>query len=68
MARGGEHQIAREELRLMKAAGIGWARTAFDHLGRPRPVALKNGRGTMQIRESILYLVGPENVVVTPVE
>ncbi|MBT7298548.1 MAG: hypothetical protein HN849_03500 [Victivallales bacterium] len=52
----------------MKAAGIGWARTAFDHLGRPRPVALKNGRATIEINESILYLVGPESVVVTPVE
>ncbi|MBT7298544.1 MAG: hypothetical protein HN849_03480 [Victivallales bacterium] len=41
---------------------------AFDHLGRPRPVALKNGGATIEINESILYLVGPESVVVTPVE
>jgi hypothetical protein len=36
LSRGGEHDIAQNELRLMKAAGIGWARSDFDWSGVER--------------------------------
>lgn len=39
---------------------------AFDHLGQPKPLTLRKGQATVEIGESILYLVGPTEVVLTP--
>ena len=36
ISRGDEHQIARQELKLMRKAGIGWVRTDFDWSGVER--------------------------------
>ncbi|MHC4178531.1 MAG: endonuclease/exonuclease/phosphatase family protein, partial [Planctomycetota bacterium] len=36
ISRGGEHRIARQELKLMRSAGIGWVRTDFDWSGVER--------------------------------
>ena len=36
VSRGGEHAIARDAFRRMKAAGIGWVRTDFDWSGVER--------------------------------
>ena len=37
---------------------------AFDHLGQAKTVALTEGRATLELSESILYLVGPESVTI----
>lgn len=36
VSRGDEHQVARQELKLMRSAGIGWVRTDFDWSGVER--------------------------------
>ncbi|MBT4818425.1 MAG: hypothetical protein HON70_22135, partial [Lentisphaerae bacterium] len=41
---------------------------AFDHLGAPVTVSVRNGEVQIDVTESILYLVGPENVAVTVID
>jgi hypothetical protein len=44
----------------------GSVKGSYDHLGKERPLALKGGRATFELDESILYLVGPKQLTVLP--
>lgn len=41
---------------------------AFDHLGQAKVLPLADGRATLTLGESILYLVGPEQVTIEPAQ
>lgn len=63
ISRGGEHEIAREELRIMSEAGIAWVRTDFDWSG----VEKKQGEWTFDHLDETVKWAEEAGVTILPI-
>jgi hypothetical protein len=63
LSRGGEHEVAREELRLMRQAGIGWVRTDFDWSGVER----RPGQWTFDHLDETVAWAEQEKIRILPI-